>query len=435
MRWLFSLLLSCAYVVAFPWFVYRALRHGKRCHDWRQRFLGLVPVRSGSGECIWFHAVSVGEVNLLSPLIQRIVALRPDLKLVISATTKTGFDLAQQRFKDHTVFFAPIDFHWAVRRVLRRIRPTILVLCELELWPNLIGLTRRQGVPVAVINGRISERSFAGYRRTHWLLNTMFSQLSLVAVQNEEYAQRFTTLGINDSALTITGAIKFDGVCFDRQHPSTRHFRTMANFAENEVVFLAGSTEAGEERIVYDAYQQLKHEFNQLRLVIVPRHIDRTLRIIEELEQAGLTTVRRTDLNPTRPLASNEVLIVDTIGELSGWWGLADIGFVGGSFGNRGGQNMLEPAALGVATCFGPNTRNFRQIVQVLLDAQAAVELSNPRDLQTFIRKCITDPDYAIQLRTQAREIVRFHQGATDKTVRRLFALLDHNNPSTRVAA
>ncbi|HMO14027.1 MAG TPA: 3-deoxy-D-manno-octulosonic acid transferase [Pirellulaceae bacterium] len=424
-RWLYDFCLVGLFLLLSPWIVYRAVRHGKWCPDWRQRFFGCVPTRSNQQDCVWFHAVSVGEVNLLQPVIQQLIGSRPEIEIVISTTTQTGHALAVQRFPHYPVFFAPIDFSWAVRRVYRRIRPTMLVLCELELWPNLIGEAHRSQVPVAVINGRLSEKSFANYRRFRLVVQRMFARLDLVAAQTDEYAERFSYLGVRPEALFTSGSIKFDGVNISRSKQQASEFRELAGYTSDEMVFLAGSTELGEEQIACAAYVELVRDYPQLRLILVPRHIERAMQVVQTVEQFGLSAQLRTGLDHDKQLTSGAVLVVDTIGELAGWWGVADIGFVGGSFGKRGGQNMLEPAACAVATCFGPNTKNFRQIVRILLDAEAVVQLQAPADLAKFIRQCLTDQQFANRLRDNAQLTIARHAGATKTTLLKIEKLLD----------
>jgi len=435
MHWLFSSILLLAYLVATPWFLYRTVRYGKRCQNPKQRIFGLVPVREANAECIWFHAVSVGEVQLLSTVVQQLAIARPDVELVISSTTKTGFDLARLKFPQHDVFYAPIDFHWAVNSVLRRIKPSLIVLSELEVWPNLIGMAQRAKIPVAVINGRLSDRSFKGYRRFAWLLRGVFKKLSLVAAQTEEYSQRFVELGADPEAVVTCGSIKFDGANFDRNRQETTRLLELADLSVDETIFLAGSTQPGEERLAASTFVKLKQHFGELRLIIVPRHIERSESIARELAGLGLSCLLRSKLDGNQKLAKDQILIVDTIGELGFWWGLAEIGFVGGSFGNRGGQNMLEPAALSVATCFGPRTRNFRQIVELLLESNGAIQLLDQSQLTEFVQRCLENPAWRKQLAENGSRTVALHQGATLLTIENLLIHVPKLQSTDRNAA
>ncbi len=412
-------------MVSLPWILWSAWRHGKYREGFAEKFFGSVTRRKGDRPCIWLHAVSVGEVNLLSMLIRELAANRPDLELVISTTTKTGYELARQKYAGYTVFYCPLDFSWAVKQALHRIRPDLLVLAELELWPQLIASAKSEGVHVAIINGRLSDRSLRGYLRFRPLIARILKQVDLIAAQNEETADRFLQLGACHTAVHSTGSLKFDGARTDRCNAHTMELRRLAGIAENEVVFLAGSTQDPEEAIALRVYRSLKIEFSLLRLVLVPRHPQRFDEVAAILDESGLPWVRRSQLeNSTFRIPQSAIILVDSIGELGAWWGMADIGFVGGSFGSRGGQNMLEPAAYGVATCFGPNTWNFREIVSQLMAADGAVVVEDERQLAEFVRMALNEPEWTKTLGARAQQVVLAQQGATARTVQFLLPLL-----------
>jgi 3-deoxy-D-manno-octulosonic-acid transferase len=401
------------------------------------------------------HAVSVGEVSLIGTLIREIEAKLPEWECVVSTTTATGYALAKKKYPQLTVFYAPLDFSWAVRRAMRRLNPTLLVLAELELWPNLVRAAKEQGAKVAIINGRLSAKSFRGYRRIGWLAQRVLRRVDLIAAQNDEYAERFRALGARPEIVHVTGSLKFDGAQTDRDNEATRRLRELAGFSHDDIVFLAGSTQAPEEEIVLRSFAALKDEYPQLKLVIVARHPHRFDEVAALLDRGGLPWRRRSalltgpksqvpsprsvdaaprpgtwDLGPetvtTFPIPHSpfRILLVDTIGELSAWWGTATIGFVGGSLGSRGGQNMIEPAAYGVATCFGPNTRNFRDIVELLVGRNAAVVVRGGDELTAFVRQCLREPSVAQRLGERASALVREQLGATAATLELLHPLV-----------
>lgn len=434
-------LLNCVYllllVAAAPWLLFQAVRKGKYREGFAAKLLGLVPRRVGPGTCLWFHAVSVGEVNLLARLLGEIGRHRPDWHCVLSTTTMTGMALARKKYPHLDVFYCPLDFTWAVGRAVRRIRPDALVLAELELWPNLVRAAKAAGARVAVINGRLSERSFRGYRRIRWLVARLLEKIDLVAAQDATYAERFRLLGARPDAVEVTGSMKYDGAQSDRRNPATERLRQMAGMSEEDVVFLAGSTQDPEEAVALGAYRQLAPHWPRLRLVLVPRHPDRFEAVARLLEQSGLAWQRRTALEQEgkkggkqgerrsgAEAAGARVLLVDVVGELAAWWGTAKIAFVGGSLGKRGGQNMIEPAAYGAAVSFGPNTRNFRDIVAHLLARQAAVVVRNEAELTAFVRRCLEDPEYAQGLGARAQALVASQRGATGRTLELLARLL-----------
>jgi 3-deoxy-D-manno-octulosonic-acid transferase len=308
---------------------------------------------------------------------------------------------------------------------MRRIRPALLVLTELELWPNLIAAAKKCGAKVAVVNGRLGERSYRGYRRFAWLVRGALAQLDLVAVQNAEYAHRFRELGAAESALHVTGSIKFDGARTRRDGDEIRRLAQLAGIGPRDMVFLAGSTQDPEEAIALDVFERLDAEFPRLKLVLVPRHPERFDDVAALLDRRGVNWQRRSQLVARHSVAgsrdpvagSGRILLVDAVGELGHWWGTAQIAFVGGSLTQRGGQNMIEPAGYGAAISFGPNTWNFRDVVALFLERQAAAVVRNRPELESFVRRCLAEPAYADDLGRRAQELVLQQQGAADRTI------------------
>ncbi|MCC6491649.1 MAG: 3-deoxy-D-manno-octulosonic acid transferase [Pirellulales bacterium] len=429
-------------LTASPLVLWSALRHGKHREGFAPKLLGLAPRRSGNRPCVWLHAVSVGEVNLLATTIAELSRQRLEWEIVVSTTTKTGYDLAKKKYADRTVFYCPLDFSWAVATAMRRIRPRLLVLAELELWPNLIAAARRHGAAVAIINGRLSDNSFRGYRWARPLVGRVLRQVDLIAAQSAQTAERFIKLGARSGTVHVTGSLKFDGAQTDRANPRTIELRRLAGIDDDDVVLLAGSTQDPEEQYALDIFKRLSPSHPRLRLILVPRHPQRFEEVAALVDRSGVPWERRSKLGETAPhsrgsansrgLASRRsVLLVDTIGELGAWWGAAAIGFVGGTFGSRGGQNMLEPAAYGVATCFGPNTWNFRDIVAQLLAANGAVVVRNAAELEEFVGRALDQPVWATALGERAKQLVLSQQGATLRTVE-LLCRLGRDLPGTR---
>jgi 3-deoxy-D-manno-octulosonic-acid transferase len=265
----------------------------------------------------------------------------------------------------------------------------------------------------------LSERSFRGYRRFGWLLGGTFRRLSLVAAQTEEYAERFRALGAKN--VIVTGSLKFDNAPSDRTLPAIQALREWAGWHGGETIFVAGSTGEPEEALALDTFAALRKEHPNLRLVIVPRHPERFDEVARLIEARGFPCQRRSSRTGGLTSAAQEpVILVDVIGDLGHWWGTATIGFVGGSLNDRGGQNMIEPAAYGVATCFGPNTRNFRDIVALLLAADAAVVVPDGAGLTEFVRQCLAEPERAKALGERAAAFAKTQQGATTRTLREL---------------
>lgn len=435
-RWSLNAVYAAALVAAAPLIAWQAWRTDKYREGYAAKLLGRVPRRAGDRTCVWLHAVSVGEVNLLRVLMAELAARHPDWELVVSTSTKTGYDLARKKYGErHTVFYCPLDFSWAVDEAMRRVRPSLLVLAELELWPNLVASAKRHSARVAIVNGRLSENSFKGYRRVPSVVRRTLRRIDLIAVQDIATRERFIQLGARRRNTNVTGSLKYDGAEMRRDNPRTEELRRLAGFATTETVWLAGSTQAPEEAICLRVFQEVSEDRPDLHLVLVPRHPERFDEVAREIEASGLSWTRRTQLNPSSPVPCPSILLVDSVGELGAWWGAADLGFVGGSFGDRGGQNMIEPAAYGVATCFGPNTRNFRDIVAALLAADGARVVADEEGLAAFVGACLAMPGEARELGERAKAFVQTQFGATGRTADAIDRLLASNQIETRAAA
>jgi 3-deoxy-D-manno-octulosonic-acid transferase len=410
-------------LVALPWVAWRRLSGGRPVAAAWRRFVGSVglgPPVAGV-ERIWLHGVSVGEVQLLASLAAELErqaeAAGRRIECVISSSTTTGLEVAARRFGPERAFPCPLDFSWAVGRVLDRIRPAALVLGELELWPNLLAAAGRRGIPVVVANARMSATSFTGYSRIRPLVARMLGRIAAISARSQEDAGRFEALGGCD--VRVTGSMKFDGVRGDRTAPEVRRLADLAGFAADDVVFLAGSTQAPEERLAAEIFLAIGDAHPALRLVIVPRHVERTAEVAALLDTLGLRWQARSRLEADGVDPAARVLLVDTTGELGWWWGTATIAFVGGSLdGGRGGQNMLEPAAYGAAVSFGPHTRNFRAEVVRLLAADAAVVVDDGPALTAFVARCLAEPAWAESLGGRAAALVASQRGATAATAR-----------------
>ncbi len=420
-----GLLFVCA-----PWLLYRSIRSGKYREGWAEKFKGKAPLRIGDRPCIWFHAVSVGEVLSLRPLVRELARRRPGWDLMVSTTTPTGLAVARRTFPELVTFYAPLDFSWSARRAVARVRPTVLALVELELWPNLVWTAKQAGARVAIINGRLSLRSHQGYRRLRGPLGSTLRRLDAVAAQTEEYAERFVDLGIPRQRVRVTGSVKFEGLENDRNNPKTLRLRRELGISPAEVVFVAGSTMDGEEAAALSAYRAARAEHPGLRLIVVPRHIERFEPVATWLRQQGESVIRRSaPASTTRqgvPGGSPPVILIDTIGELSAVWGLADVAYVGGSLKpGRGGQNMMEPAAFGASVLFGPHTENFRETVEHLLSRGGARQVGNAEELTSALADDLNDPESAANRGAAGRSYVLAQIGATDRTLAELDRLVE----------
>jgi 3-deoxy-D-manno-octulosonic-acid transferase len=424
MRWLLDALYFCALVLLSPWLVYRAVRTGRYRRGLSAKLLGLPFRASLPARPVWFHGVSVGEIHLLRQVIATFRRLHPDQPCVVSTTTDAGYDEARRCFPDLLVFPYPLDFSWAVSRTLRQVDPALIVLAEGELWPNFLLAVRRSGVPVAVINGRMSPRSAARYRRLRWLTGPLFDCIALYAAQTEEYADAVRSLGMAANHVHVTGSVKYDGCTSDRHNPRTEELRQLLDVKADDLIWVAGSTMAPEEEIVIGVYQRARAAHPNLRLFLAPRQKDRFNEAAEVIRRAAVPFIRRTTLSG-RLTDRNVVVLVDTIGELGALWGLADVAFVGGSLdGRRGGQNMIEPAAYGAAVMFGPHVWNFKAPAARLIAHGAAGQVMDADELEMIVDRLLADANERARMGAAARAFVQRQQGATEQTVRLLGGLL-----------
>ncbi len=433
------LLLDAAYlfvlILLSPWLLYRAWRTGRYRHGLRDKLLGLSSISNQQSALVnrpvWFHGVSVGEIHLLRQVIAAFRQRYPRWPVVVSTTTDTGFEEARKCFPDLSVIHFPFDFSWAVRRTLQAVDPALIVLAEGELWPNSLLAARQRGVPVAVINGRMSPRSLRRYRRLGPLSRWLVRQIKLLAMQTDAYAAAVRDLGADAEQVQVTGSVKFDGVTTDRHNPRTEALRQLFEVSANDLVWIAGSTQAPEEQIVLDIYHRLRPAHSNLRLFLVPRQKDRFDEVAKLLERAGLPFTRRSSILDPR----SSVVLIDSIGELGALWGLADVAFVGGSLdGRRGGQNMIEPAAYGAAVVFGPHVWNFRNVATRLVEAGGACQVADAAELERVTARLLGDVEERRRLGTAARDYVLRQQGATEKTIDLLGQLLGARHDRSRAA-
>jgi 3-deoxy-D-manno-octulosonic-acid transferase len=421
---LLNLVYLLALIVLSPWLLWRAISTGRYRRGLGTKLLGRVSLPNPSQKPVaWFHAVSVGEVNLLGTLVPAFRKRHPDWLVVVSSTTDTGLAEARKRFADLAVIAWPFDFSWSVRAALDAVNPALVVLTESEMWPNFLTAARRRSVPVCVVNARMSPRSFARLKRFGALARRLlFAKVARFAVQEEEYAQRFHQLGVPAEKLVVTGSIKYDGAASERDTPRTLALRRLLGLTPSHLIWLAGSTHAPEESIVLAVFARLHSRFPQLRLILVPRHPDRFEEVARLVEKSGLPFARRSRI--TEPLPEMPpIVLLDTIGELGVAWGLADIGFTGGSLdGQRGGQSMIEPAGYGVPCVFGPHVWNFRDAAKRLVEVGGAVMVTDADTLEMEIAKLATDATCRERMGRGAGKLVQRQQGATARTL----AMLDH---------
>ena len=404
---------ATAGLILSPWLIYKASSDPVFRSGLGERF-GRLPARDGERPCLWIHCASVGEVTLAKPLVEELRTRRPDLEFQFTTTTPAGRDLARKTWPKDRVHHFPLDLTFCVRRALRAIRPAAIVLVELEVWPNLIQIAEKRGVPVAIVNGRISHRSHRRYRRLVAYFRSIFRRISKAGMQTREYADRARELGIPGSRVHITGNLKFDARLEFDQAATSEEVRTAFGLEAEHPLLVAGSTHDPEEKILIETYRRILQTYPKLRLMIAPRHVDRTPEVRKIVEEAGFQVALRSELKDPPP--NDRVLILDTVGELAQVYSAANAVFIGGTFCERGGQNMLEPAALGKPIVSGPSLDNFREIADRLVAAGAMKVVDNPIDLGMAVGSLVKEPAMAARAGLKGKDVVESGRGALKAT-------------------
>jgi 3-deoxy-D-manno-octulosonic-acid transferase len=419
---LYSALLAAALLVSLPYWIYQMLRHGKYRTGFWQRFGRVPPHLSPSRQpTIWVHAVSVGEVLAVSGLVEQLRLRWPAFRVVVSTTTDTGQKLARDRFGDVNVFYFPVDLGFAIRPYLDALRPHLVVIAETEFWPNFLRLARHSGVRIAVVNARISDRSWRGYKRLRWWLPKVISQVDLFLAQTHEDQKRLIDIGAPESRVEVTGNLKFD-LKPTEPPPVVANLRDSFQATGATPILVCGSTaDDEEERMLLQAFQSILASYPHAVMILAPRHPERFAAVATLLESLGIHFLRRS-LWGGEPVTGG-VMLLDTIGELSAIYGLADIAFVGGSLVPKGGHNIIEPARHGVAIVVGNHTENFRDIIW-LFQTQNAVRIVGPAELPLVLMELISNDMERKALGRCASETLRSQAGASEKTVAALEKLL-----------
>ena len=405
------LLLSPALAVKF------GRKRGRRHLAGLRERLGACHRREDGQRCIWIHGVSVGEILAAAPLIEALEESLPDYEIVLSTTTSTGQEVAKKAYPGLRVIYYPLDFTWAVRRVLDAIRPDLVILVELEIWPNFLSEAYRRKIPVALVNGRISERSFSRYRYVRGWLFDPLGKVGRFCVQTERYADRFRKLGLPAEQIYVTGSMKYDQLKLSQVDGAET--REDMGIGPGETVLIGGSTHPSEELALVDAYRELRQEFSDLRLVLVPRHTERAPEVAKIVREAvGEPVLRSQQVQAEdRSLKPGTVLLVDTIGELGRLYCAADVVFVGGSLIPHGGQNMLEPVAFGKPTVFGPYWDNFKEQVERLTAADGVREVKDARELTQVLGQLLRNPEEAQGMGKRGQDALLAARGATGRTL------------------
>lgn len=419
---MWNLLYQSLLLLAWPWVHVRLYWRGRREPEYRQRIaerFGRVPADIVPGG-MWFHTVSAGETIAAAPLIHELAEAFSEQIFLVTTMTPTGSAQVQARLGGRVQHcYAPYDFPWAVRRFYDRAQPRLLVLMETELWPNLIAEARRRGVPVVLVNGRLSERSARGYGRLGSLTRTMLGRLEFVACQYPEHARRFAALGVPEDRLAVHGSVKFDAALPADHAERTAALRRRFTLGDDPV-WVAASTHPGEEALALAVHRRLQTRFPRVRLVLVPRHPSRSAEVMDLVRAQGWSAARQSV--PDRDVdVSADVIIGDTMGELLYLYALGDVALVGGSFSGTGGHNPIEPALCGVPVIMGPSTFNFADVVARFREADCLELAADEHALVRVLEGLLADPQARRNRGSRARRVIADNAGASA----RLRALLE----------
>lgn len=428
----YNLALFAGLLISSPWWLWRMATTHKYREGLAER-LGRVPSRlaalRGSRPLIWIHAVSVGEVLSASRLVKTLDAALPGYRIVVSTTTRTGQALASERFGAERVFYCPLDLPWAVRAYVNALQPRLLVLVETEFWPNLLSACFRRRIPVAVVNARVSDRSWPRYRLLRSLWRTFLRRIDAVLAQSEIDAERLKVLGCEPQRVSVAGNLKFD-VRIAEEAPATRLLKKLAPGLR---LVVAGSTLEGEEAALLEAWPRVLQADPQLAMIVAPRHPERFAAVAALVAGSGFPWLRRSEWNgqtEAAPLVPGQIILLDTIGELASIFSLAAVAFVGGSLVPAGGHNLLEPAQFGVPIVAGPHDANFRAIAEALR-AHQALRVVAREELAAALIELLGNTQESAAMGERARDVFHRQAGATDRCVAALRGLLSAEERTT----
>ena len=427
---LYDLILFCSALLLIPYYLLRGIRQGKVRRGIRERLsfyaAGRLDVLQGREGVVWVHAVSVGETKAAIPLLKALKKAHPDKALILSNVTETGHAVARDIPEIDICLFFPFDLSWVVRRVFRQVRPSLMVIVETEIWPNFVRVAHESGVPVVLVNGRISDRSYPRYLFGRRLLEPVLRQFSAFCMQTEIDGQRVRELGAYPATTNVTGNLKFDMVVDPQHMANTEQLRQRFHIPSDLSVWAAGSTHTGEDEDVTQAFSNVLEEGGECLLILAPRHPERCRTVRDMLEKRGFQVVLRSQIDEVdAPLQSGYILLIDTIGELVKFYALADLVFVGGSLVEVGGHNILEASALGKPVLFGPHMANFKEISSQILGAGGGLQVPDAAGLAAAVKELLANPAKRQQYGAKGLALVEKNTGATQRTLEVLESFLN----------
>jgi len=425
MKWfVYNVLFAVGYTLMLPKFLLRMLKRGGYGKGFMQRLAKyddetLEKLRTKRR--VWVHAVSVGEIYVALNFVKRMREVNPSLSFVISTTTSTGHRVASDGMEPEDVLiYFPADFPGVVRRVLDIVNPLVLILTECELWPNIIRTASKRNVPVMMINGRISDSSYRGYKKLKTFFGDVLSCFSIILVQTDEDSRKLREAGAEEKSIVVVGSSKFDIAMPDNsEQEKAGGLLKKAGMKEDDLILVGGSTWSGEEKILLEIYARLKKKHNSLKLVLVPRHAERRDEVEREISKTGLVHVRRSALDDGSKdfVSTPDIFLVDTTGELMNFYSRASVIFVGKSLTVHGGQNIIEPAMFGKPVVVGPNLENFAEAAELFLKEDAIIQVDDASGLENKLDALLASDSMRASLGERARKVVDKNRGAVGRSV------------------
>lgn len=417
---LYTLILT----LASPFLIFKIITNERYRIGFVQRFGFSLKKRTNKKKCIWIHGSSVGEILTARAIINRIEEIYPDFDICISAWTNTGKDVAEKNFNGKNIFFFPVDLSFIIKNVFKKIRPDYIILIELEVWPNFFITASKLNIPIILINGRISNKSVKLYQWLFFLsksFNKSIINNTIYCARTDDDAARFAELGIEKKNISVTGTMKYDNIETKINETVKKGFQNLFQISRDDIILVGGSTRNGEEEILINTFKVLKKEFSKLRLIIVPRHVERTNEIVQLIEKNGFFAIKKSFIQNDDPTlkdkATNSIIVVDTTGELFNVYSIADCVFVGGSMFPFGGQNVMEPAGLAKPIVFGSHMFNFAEETKMLLENDAAEMAKDKDDLLNKIKFLLSNTESANLMGMRAQKVVLENKGATDRNI------------------
>lgn len=424
-----DVLYGLALLLGWPYLLYRRLKRGRSNTPLRE-YLGRMPARPVSAHCVWIHGVSLGEINATRTIVTELHRRSPDTVVVVSSTTRTGRDQARKLYPRLVTFRFPLDFSFAIRQALERIRPSVIALLELEVWPNLIEIAAAYDIPVIIANGRVtSDKSVRWFNRpvVRWFARRMFRRLHWVGAQDGTYRARFVELGVAPERVEVTGSVKYDAAEIGDRIDGQDELGQEMGIVRSQPLWVCGSSGPGEEALILDAYAKLGEQFPNLQLAIIPRKPERFDEVARLIVQRGYACLRRSTGSPVVPPAATEarpVFLGDTMGELRKFYGLATVVFVGRSLVPMGGSDVMEAAGLAKPVLVGPYTDNFAEAVNLLLAEGGCRRVSSAEGLAAAVSDLLRHPERRKHMGDAGRAAIVGRRGATTRIVDRILGLL-----------